>query len=209
MKLLVVAATRSEIEPFLEVIKSRSYPIDVLIGGVGMVAMSYELGKQLAVNKYDALLNVGIAGSFNRQTEPGTVLRVESDIFSELGAEDDDSFLSLEDIGFGNSTYHENALSFMKYPSFSSLRKARGITVNTVHGNSNSIDTISKRLSPDVESMEGAACFYAANKENISCLQVRSISNWVEKRNRSAWQIELAIKNLNHWLHKLSIEIFD
>lgn len=208
MKLLVVAATRLEIEPFLQAIKSKSYSIDILIGGVGMVSMSYELGKKLATQKYDALLNVGIAGSFDPSIELGTVVRVESDIFSELGAEDDNSFLPIDDMGFGNSTYYDNPTPFMQCHSVSTLRGVKGITVNTVHGNSNSIDIISKRLKPEIESMEGAAVFYAAQKEGISCLQVRSISNWVEKRNRSNWQVELAIKNLNDWLIKFSTELF-
>ncbi|TCK83000.1 futalosine hydrolase [Albibacterium bauzanense] len=208
MKLLVVAATRLEIEPFLQAIKSKSYSIDVLIGGVGMIAISYELGKKLALTKYDALLNVGIAGSFDPNLKLGTVVRVKSDVFSELGAEDDNNFLSIEDMGFGNSIYHENAPSFIKYNSVSTLRGVKGITVNTVHGNLNSIDIVSKRLKPEIESMEGAAVFYAAQQEGISCLQVRSISNWVEKRNRSNWQIELAIKNLNDWLIKFSDELF-
>jgi len=205
MKLLVVAATLFEIEPFVKV--SKSHPsIDVLIGGVGMVSMAYELGKKLATNKYDALLNAGIAGSFDPSMKLGTIVRVESDVFSELGAEDDAVFLPIDDMGFGKCTYQENSASFMKYPSVSGLEKVKGITVNTVHGNVNSIVTISERLNPGTESMEGAAVFYAAQKEGISCLQVRSISNWVEKRNRTNWEIELAIKNLNEWLIRFSSE---
>lgn len=208
MKLLIVAATRLEIEPFLQTLKPELYSIDILIGGVGMVSMSYELGKKLAIQKYDALLNVGIAGSFDPNIELGTMVRVESDILSELGAEDDNNFLSIEDMGFGNSIYYDRSLSFMKYESVSALKGVKGITVNTVHGNLDSINSISKRLKPEIESMEGAAVFYAAQKEGISCLQVRSISNWVEKRNRAGWQVDLAIKNLNEWLIKFSKELF-
>jgi len=31
----------------------------------------------------------------------------------------------------------------------------------------------------------------------VPCMQIRAVSNYVEKRNRDAWQIGLAIKNLN------------
>src|SRR3546814_1131918 len=118
-----------------------------------MIAISYELGKKLALTKYDALLNVGIAGSFDPNLKLGTVVRVKSDVFSELGAEDDNNFLSIEDMGLGNSINHENALPFMQYDSVSTLKGVKGITVNTVHGNSNSIDIVSKRLKPEIESM--------------------------------------------------------
>src|SRR5690554_2835813 len=132
MKLLIVAATTLEIEPFLQAIKSTPFSIDILIGGVGMVTTSYELGKKLATEKYDALLNAGIAGSFDPSIELGTIVRVKSDIFSELGAEDDTNFLSIDDMGFGNSTYYESPDPFMKYHSVSTLKEVKGITVNTV-----------------------------------------------------------------------------
>jgi len=31
----------------------------------------------------------------------------------------------------------------------------------------------------------------------VPCMQIRAVSNYVEKRNLDAWQIGLAIKNLN------------
>jgi futalosine hydrolase len=54
-----------------------------------------------------------------------------------------------------------------------------------------------KRLNPHVESMEGAAFFYACMIEKIPCAQIRAVSNFIEKRNRDNWNIALAIKNLN------------
>jgi futalosine hydrolase len=48
--------------------------------------------------------------------------------------------------------------------------------------------------------MEGAAVFYVAQQEKIPALQIRAISNLVEKRNKDNWDIPLAIKNLNEWL---------
>jgi futalosine hydrolase len=32
---------------------------------------------------------------------------------------------------------------------------------------------------------------------NVPCIQIRAVSNYVERRNRDNWQIGLAIKNLN------------
>ncbi len=50
----------------------------------------------------------------------------------------------------------------------------------------------------DVETMEGAAFILAANAFNWRAIQLRAISNKVEKRNKDNWQMALAIKNLNH-----------
>jgi futalosine hydrolase len=32
---------------------------------------------------------------------------------------------------------------------------------------------------------------------DVPCIQIRAVSNYVEKRNRDGWNIGLAIKNLN------------
>jgi futalosine hydrolase len=48
--------------------------------------------------------------------------------------------------------------------------------------------------------MEGAAFFYACEEANVDGLQVRAISNYVEKRNKENWNLALAVKNLNDWL---------
>jgi futalosine hydrolase len=53
--------------------------------------------------------------------------------------------------------------------------------------------------------MEGAAFMFACDQERIPYLQVRAVSNLVEKRNRDRWNIPLAIENLN----KKIIEFLD
>ena len=70
-----------------------------------------------------------------------------------------------------------------------------------------SIQKIVKQFSPDIESMEGAATFYVAKQENTPVIQIRSISNLVEKRNKMNWNTPLAIKNLNQWLIQFITEI--
>jgi futalosine hydrolase len=57
--------------------------------------------------------------------------------------------------------------------------------------------------------MEGAAFFMAFNQTNCYVIQLRSISNYVEKRNKEKWNMPLAIKNLNDCLHKVILEIND
>jgi len=199
MKLLVVAATQAEIAPTLAHfgIASNSFietkNFDVLITGVGMVATAFSLGQKLS-NQYQLVLNVGIAGSFDRKISLGEVVNITHDTFAELGAEDHDNFITLSQLGFG-----ENAFSSTTETALS-LKKVKGITVNRVHGNAQSIEKTIQIHQPEIESMEGAAIFYACQQLNIPALQIRSISNYVEPRNRESWQIGLAVKNLNDWL---------
>lgn len=208
MRLLIVAATEMEVRPFLRNHTARRPNCSVLITGVGMVATAYKLGTYLAQNEVDALLNVGIAGSFDSNLPLGTLVRVVDDSFSELGAENDEQFLSIDQMGFGTQHYSENVRAFAKLRAFKAIKQVRGITVNTVHGNLHSIERIHQRLQPQVESMEGASVFYCARQRNIPCLQIRSISNRVETRNTAGWDIHLAVEKLNDWLITFTQEFF-
>ena len=198
MKLLVVAATQKELTsvyshfnlPQQDFIETANF--DILITGVGMTATAFSLGQRLD-KSYDLVLNVGIAGSFDKNIPLGDLVNVYQDVFAELGAEDHDTFLTIDELGFGKSTFQSNY-------EIATFTKVKGITVNKVHGNAESIETITKRFDPQVESMEGAAVFYACARLNIPCLQIRSISNYVTPRAKETWEIGLAITNLNEWV---------
>jgi futalosine hydrolase len=198
MKLLIVAATKEELTGFYQhhnlsgetFVQTSKF--DVLITGVGMTATAFALGKYLS-NTYQLVLNIGVAGSFDPSIKLGSLVQVSTDVFAELGAEDHDEFLTIDKLGFGINKYSATA-------EVSAIPKVRAITVNKVHGNELSITKIKSLFDAQIESMEGAAVFYAASKESIPSLQVRSISNYIEPRNRENWNIGLAIKNLNDWL---------
>jgi futalosine hydrolase len=202
-KILIVAATQQEVAQTFDYfgwVKSQfiqSTQYDVLITGVGMTATAFALGQRLNTN-YNLVLNVGIAGSFDRSIPLGVLVNITTDTFSELGAEDGDKFISIDELGFGQGLFSSSFIANTEL--ISALPVVNGITVNTVHGNTVQIDNLLKRLQVQTESMEGAAVFYACQQANIPALQVRSISNYVERRNKAAWQIGPAIQNLNEWL---------
>lgn len=201
----MVAATLTEIQPVLsrfaavqdQKISSGKYEMNSLITGVGMVATAFELAKHLANNSYDLAINAGIAGSFDPQLAIGQVLHITDDVFADLGAEDGDGFLSLDDLGFGQAGVSPIISSI---DHLITLPKAKAITVNQAHGHEMSIAKIKARLNPQLESMEGAAFFYACNQFNLPAIQIRAISNVVERRKRTNWNIGLAVKNLNDFL---------
>jgi futalosine hydrolase len=195
MRILLVAATEFEVGIKNQESRIKNQDIEFLITGVGMVATAFALGKHLTTHQYDLAINLGIAGSFDRNIALGEVVEVVEDNLSELGAEDDEEFLTIESMGFGESIFKSTA-ALSDYGNFD-LKKCTAITVNMVHGHETSIKKLIDRLQPQLESMEGAAFFYACKQVGVPCLQIRAVSNYVEKRNRDAWQIGLAIKNLN------------
>ena len=188
MNVLIVAATE------LEIVSPQIKEKSILISGIGMVNTSIKLTKELIKKKYDLVINMGVAGSFLNELKNGDVVEVIEDFFSEIGFENGDSFSIFSDFNL-KTKYQVDAKT--------ALRKVRGITVNTVHGNNQTISEIIERLNPEVESMEGAAVFQVCEEFNIPCLQIRSVSNKVEKRNRNSWDIDLAIENLNIEVEKI------
>jgi futalosine hydrolase len=207
MKTLIVAATRFEIQPFLD--RIAAYPnTDYLITEVGMIQTAYRLGKHLVNNQYDLIINIGIGGCFNRSLPIGAVVSIDREIFSELGAEDDERFIPIDELGFGSANYLATQNKRTK-ELVHALPTGLGVTVNKVHGNELEISKLLTQL-PDalIESMEGGAVFLVASETQIQTIQIRGISNYVEKRNRATWNVPLAIHNSNAVLFEILSKIY-
>jgi len=226
MNILIVSATYLEIEPLLthfEYVeqvnqKLRSYTfkghkIDVLIPGVGMTVTAYWMGKTIPSKLYDTAINLGLAGTFDDEISIGEAVNITSDRISELGAEDGETFLSLIDMDLLEDEdfplVHGEMINTIPIESktLNSLKKVTGITVNTTHGETSSIEKIKQLFNPQIESMEGAAFYYACLLEGITCTQIRAVSNKVEVRNKDNWDIPLAVKTLTETSLKLLNEL--
>jgi futalosine hydrolase len=219
MRLLIVSATSLEIKPLLSVLgkgrvlqnhvtryRFKHFQVDILITGVGMVPTAVFTSLVLGKYSYDAVINAGICGSFNRDIPIGKVLNITSDCLPETGAEDGEHFLSIIDLKlldqdefpfFGGKLVND---SVFESSLINGLLISTGVTVNTVHGNDQSIAAFLSRHPVDVESMEGAAFMYSCKLFKARFIQIRSVSNYIEDRDVSKWDIPLAVKNLNHFL---------
>jgi futalosine hydrolase len=213
MRVLIVSATEKEVYPIIKNIgfnpimvgeimfgRYNKMEIDILITGPGILATSYVLGKTFANNqgKWSLIFNVGIAGSFQKNVPIGEVVNVIYDTQADFGAEGHEEFLPASSIGLcTDNDYIFNNDIAIGNTVLDKLKKVKGTTVNTAHGNAARIQGFKKRFVPDIETMEGAAFFYAVLKEKTPCMQIRAISNYVEKRDKTKWNIDLAIENLN------------
>lgn len=217
MKILLVTATAPEIKPLLDYYAfkeksimpqllhtrlSKSLSMDLLITGPGLHHTAFHSGRHLANHAYDLAINAGICGSFKKKFPIGSVVTVGSETIADFGAENKNQFIPASKI----KLYHPQEIiavsdtienTFAYNQIFTHLPIARSITVNTVHGNAESIQKVKKRLHPDIESMEGFAFFYACKFSQIPFLEIRSVSNMVEIRNTANWKTDVAIQNLN------------
>lgn len=190
MRVLVVAAT----EPEIAALRNRT-GLDILVTGVGMIATAARTARALAQARYDIAFNFGVCGTFDRLLPRGSVVHVVTDRIAELGAEDGEAFLTLDELGLSGEPVFTNAAPPQLAP-LDALPAVRAITVNTAHGNERTIAAVVRRFSPQVESMEGAAFMYACQLSGVPFAQVRAVSNVVEKRNRQAWNMGEAVGNL-------------
>ena len=219
MHLLFVSATPFEMLPLKNYLEQHfrkkqegwyihaGLNVELLVTGVGMAATAFALGNRLHSQRPQLMINAGVAGSFRKDWELGKVVQVVSEQFGDLGAEDQDgSFLDLFELQLATANklpFKEGRLLNPEGANFDFLPKAKGLTVNKVHGSLHNIHLIQKKYEADIESMEGAAFFWAALQLGIPFLEIRALSNFVEPRNRENWQLSLAIERLNAVLIKI------
>jgi futalosine hydrolase len=197
MNLLLVAATKFEIEPFLK----ENIQADILITEVGIPSTIFHLTKRFFEKKYDLVIQAGVAGTFNDQFKLSEVVLVKEDTFADLGIEENGKLYSLFEKGFIGETdfpYTDGWL-INDNPILQkiSLPIAKGITVNKIGDNDFQNKMLHQKFSADIESMEGAAFHYVCLQYKINFLQLRSISNHVGERDKSKWKLKKAIENLN------------
>ena len=207
MTILVAAATPAEIEitrQFLEKtnFQINQHQIDMLVTGVGSIATTYSLAKSIQRKRHEYVIQAGIAGSFSKEMALGTTVCVHEEIMGDLGAEENNEFSDIFDLGL----MKENDLPFtnkvLKNPFLTErhafgLPAVRSISINEITTRKARIDLLQRKFNPDIESMEGAAFHYVCLSEEIPFIQIRAISNYVGERDKDKWRIALAIENLN------------
>lgn len=203
MRILLIAATSFEIKDFIK----HNSNVEVLICGIGSPATIYHLTKKLLQDKYDLVIQAGIAGSFSKKIKRGQVVLVKRDVFADVGVEEQGTFNTIFKLGFAD----ENSFPFNKgwlinsHPVLRStnLKIVSAATINKLSDRRKQSRQIKKVFHPDIETMEGAALHYVCLQMQIPYLQIRSISNKVGERNKHKWKINKAIGNLNIEVIKL------
>lgn len=211
-RILIVSATPFEIAASIKYLednfslKEGSFvrgplSVDILITGVGMVNTSFHLTRHLPGHPpYNLAINAGIAGCFDRSVPLATVANVVRDTFGDIGVtESDGSFLDVFDLRFADraETPFEDGWLVNDPEGAAFLPNMSSVTVNTVTGTVNGIERLQGKYNPQLESMEGAAFAYVCSMMEQKYLQIRSVSNYIEPRNRSNWKVEEALDSLN------------
>lgn len=207
MSILIVAATHSEIQPFIDAFPDANY----LISGVGAASTVYQLMNHIEKNKSNFIIQVGLAGTFNNELIIGESVIVERDCFADLAVWENKKLITVFDLGLVNSnqTPLENGwlINDIAKDISSSIQKVKAVTVNLLSDDLNYIDAMRIKYDAAVESMEGAALHYVCIQKNIPFLQIRGISNKVGERDKSKWNFKKAIQSSNQFLSEIYLSL--
>ena len=206
--ILVVAATAKEINPFIELTRTGDINnADILISGIGLTASTYHLAKQLALKKYDMVLQAGVAGGFDLRIPLGAVVAVKQDAIADQSVVELQKLKTLFDLNLVPQDQYPYKKGWLINTNKEVLKKnklkiVKGISVNQISTSKQMIKFYREVFDPVTESMEGAALHYVCLMENVPFVQIRSISNYIGERNKKKWDMMDSIANLNDTLIK-------
>jgi len=206
--ILVVAATAKEINPFIGFTRTGNINnTDILISGIGLTASTYHLAKQLALKKYDLVIQAGVAGCFNLRIPLGAVVAVKQDTIADQSVVELQKLKTLFDLNLVPQDQYPYKKGWLLNTNKEVLKKTKlkivkGISVNQISTSKQMIKFYRDVFDPVTESMEGAALHYVCLIENIPFVQIRSISNYIGERNKKKWDMMDSIANLNDTLIK-------
>jgi futalosine hydrolase len=208
MRILLCAATEMEIAPTLQVLSQKgNNTVDLLVTGVGLMAATYALTKEVATNRPDCILQAGVAGAIQEDLPLSEVVVVRSECLGDVGVLENGRFYSLFDMKLlGQNTFPwQNRKLENKHELLftANLPVVDAVSVNQISTSADTIHYYRHQLQAQIETMEGAALHYVGMQEKIPFLQIRSLSNFIGERNKANWQMKEAIAKLNHHTQRI------
>jgi futalosine hydrolase len=151
------------------------------------------------------IIQVGIAGCFDKKIPLGKVFAVKDDFAGDIGVMENKVWKDLFDMKLdkpNDAPYEKKSLPNPWLNQFNvlNLPTKKSVTVNTISTDKNSIQLLSGRYKAVLESMEGASLHYMGRDLTIPFIQIRAVSNYVGERDKSKWKTQEAIYNLNETL---------
>ena len=210
MHILVCAATGREIQKTIQQIAEGKYGrnVDILITGVGLTATTYYLTKQVITKRPEMIIQAGVCGSINDELMKGEVVAVLNESIGDEMVFEDGRWKSLFELGLCDQNkmpWSECRLHNKYIDEFPAahLRKVNSVSVNEISTQVEKIMHYKEYHNADVESLEGAALHYVGLSEDIPFLQIRSVSNVIGERDKTKWDLDIAITNLNKELEQI------
>jgi futalosine hydrolase len=184
----------------------------VIIAATGIGTVNTAIGLTILLEQQvpELVVVTGCAGAYGSSgLKVGDLALATAEIYGDEGVETLDGWESLRLIGIplaerdGTRYFNEFPLSSGAGARAGALAATLGVpcgqgpfvTVSTCSGTRARGDLLERRFGAIAENMEGAAAAHVALRYGVECLELRGISNLVEDRDLSRWDISLAVEN--------------
>jgi len=197
-------------------------PVKLLVTGPGMVNTAQALTAALERHRPRLIIQTGCAGAFQEAgLHIGDVAVATEEIDIHTGLESVSTPGSVDDLPFilfktGTGEFKNRfpingGLAGRAFDILQSgfegsdfqIHKGPFITVSTITATDARAATLFEKFRPCMEGMEGAATAQIAALYDIPFLEIRAAANFVGDRDRDAWDLDLAFKNLTLTILKL------
>ena len=187
------------------------------VSGIGKVNAAACTASLLAAGNPELVISTGCAGAYTGSgLEVGDLAVATTEVYGDEGVVTLAGWETLELIGIpvaerdGRRYFNEIPLSEAAVDRTVALandlgigiRAGRFLTVSTCSGTAARGAELQRRFRGICENMEGAAIAQTALHYGVDCLEVRGVSNLVEDRDFSRWDIDLAVERAQHFLLK-------
>ncbi|RQW89984.1 MAG: futalosine hydrolase [Geobacter sp.] len=189
-----------------------------IISGIGTSNASAATALVAHLFTPDLLITTGCAGAYaGSGLEIGDIALATTEVFADEGIVTPEGWRSLEHIGIpllernGRRFFNEiplsphanaAALKVAVQLGIATLTTGRFLTVAACSGTTARGAELEERLGGICENMEGAAVALMATRYGIECMELRGISNYVEDRDCSRWDLSLAAANSQRYLEQ-------
>ncbi len=189
----------------------RGRQVGLLHCGVGKVNAAAATATLISTRKPEMVLSFGCGGAYpSAPLGIGDLALATSEIYGDEGVLSPEGFLDMEQIGFPlvkkcgvryfnqfpvNRQFIERATPIIEATAAASKRRATAghfVTVSTCCGTTDAGKRMESRTGGICENMEGAAVAHICQLHSTPFLEIRGISNIVEDRDLSRWDLRSA-----------------
>ncbi len=202
-KILIMTSVEAEQNAIREGLGLNNERFTLALAGVGPMSAAANTATMLANSDFSLVINMGIAGGFPESASIGDVVIALKMVAADLGAESENGFKPIEELGFGKSVYTvtpdlvDKVNAAIQIDSLISVHTKTILTLSTVTGTTKSLEELQQRFpEAGAEAMEGFGVATAAELKGVPCMEIRSISNLIGPRDREAWRIKDALESL-------------
>lgn len=191
------------------------HPVVLSVSGMGKVNAAHAATRLILDHAPSCIANIGIGGAYpSSGLAVGDIAVAEQEIYGDEGVLLKDGFHGADFIGipllkkggkkFFNTFRPDNVLAEKAvraaqlvtcYSSLVTVAKGCFLTVSTCTGTKKRARELEERFGAICENMEGAAIAHVCSLYDVPFIEMRSISNIVQDRDRSRWNIKLAAEN--------------